>query len=349
MSHGLDKTRAGKIRMAYSDVEIPWHRMGKPMAGLQTAQDMLRAAEADFEVILTRVAAVDHDGNVIFALDVNGDPIPLLIDDSRATIRLNSDGTHDALSTVGTRYVVQQNTDCLNRALDIVGASSGDAVVDTCGVINGGREFFASIDLGPLVIDPTGINDKMERYLLVRNGHDGKTPITYANTSVRAVCKNTVNAGIKSALRIFTARHTKNQENVVSEAQAVLEISTEWAQDFTETAEKMLRIPMPMSSRRFDSFISELFPAKQNETARQKKNRENVNEIIRVLYSSEKNAGGFGFNGWSAYNAAVEYFDHFRDATPDDRATSSMDPTSWVSKKKEDAQDIILSMAGRYS
>lgn len=349
MSHGLDKTRAGKIRMAYSDVEIPWHRMGTPMTGLQTASEMLRAAEADFQVILTRVAAVDEDGNVIFTVDNDGRTVPLLVDDSRATVRLNRDGTHDALSTVGTRYVVQQNNDCLNRALDIVGASSGDAVVDTCGVINGGREFFASIDLGPLVIDPTGINDKMERYLLVRNGHDGKTPITYANTSVRAVCKNTVNAGMKSALRIFTARHTKNQDNAVNEAQAVLEISTEWARDFTETAEKMLKIPMPMSSRRFDSFVTELFPEKSNESARQKKNRETINEIVRTLYASEKNAGGFGFNGWSAYNAVVEYFDHFRDASPDDRATSSMDPTSWVSRKKEDAQAIILSMAGRYS
>jgi len=349
MSHGLDKTRAGKVRMAYSDVEIPWHRMGTAMAGLQTAPEMLRAAEADFRVILTRVAAVDEEGNVIFTLDKDGKTVPLLVEDSRATVRVNVDGTHDALSTVGTRYVVQQNTDCLNRALDIVGASSGDAVVDTCGVINGGREFFASIDLGPLVIDPTGINDKMERYLLVRNGHDGKTPITYANTSVRAVCKNTVNAGIKSALRIFTARHTKNQDNAVSEAQAVLEISTEWARDFTETAEKMLKIPMPMSSRRFDSLVTELFPPKTNESSRQKKNRDDINEIIRTLYASEKNAGGFGFNGWSAYNAVVEYFDHFRDANPDDRATSSMDPTSWVSRKKEDAQAIILSMAGRYS
>jgi phage/plasmid-like protein (TIGR03299 family) len=233
--------------------------------------------------------------------------------------------------------------------LDIVGASSGDAIVDTCGVINEGREFFASIDLGPLVIDPSGINDKIQRYLLVRNGHDGKTPITYANTSVRAVCKNTVNAGMKSALRVFTARHTKNQDTVVNEARQVLDLSAEWSKDLTNTAQKMLRIPIPPSSLKLDSLINSIFPAKPNESARQRKNREEINEIVRMLYISERNGGGFGFNGWSAYNTVVEYFDHFRDADPDDRAVSSMDPTSWVSRKKEDAQNSILSMAGGYS
>ncbi len=58
--------------------------------------------------------------------------------------------------------------------------------------------------------------------MLVRNGHDGKTPITYANTSIRAVCKNTVNAGMRSALRVFTARHTRNQDNAIEHAQEVL-------------------------------------------------------------------------------------------------------------------------------
>ena len=152
MSHGLDSTKSGKVRMAYADHEVPWHRLGTPMKGLQKAEAMLEAADADFVVAIAGVAAVDMDGKVI--LDPSGNP--LMVEDSRATVRINKDGTYDALSTVGTRFVVQQNIDCLNRALDIVGAS-GEAVVDTCGVINGGREFFASIDLGGLIIDPTEI------------------------------------------------------------------------------------------------------------------------------------------------------------------------------------------------
>ena len=344
MAHDLDSTRGGKVRMAYADHEVPWHRLGTPMKGLQTASEMLRAAEADYVVVLTQVAALDEYGKLIMTQDENGMTVPLVIDDSRATVRVNDDGTFDALSTVGTRYVVQQNADCLGRALDVVGASKGDAVVDTCGVLNGGREFFASIDLGQLIIDPLGVNDKIARYLLVRNGHDGKTPITYANTSIRAVCKNTVNAGMKSALRVFTARHTLNQDNAIEHAQEILNFSTEWAQEFKITAEQMLAIPIMEKSARLDSVMNTVFPKKLDETDRQKKNREEVNELIRGLYPSEKNAGGYGFNGWSTYNSIAEYLDHYRDARPSERAQASMDPNSWVTKKKYEAQRAILSL-----
>lgn len=344
MSHELDTTKAGKVRMAYADHEVPWHRLGTPMKGLQKAEDMLRAADADFTVVLTGVAAVDSEGQVIMTQDENGATVPLMVDDSRATVRVNSDGTFDSLSTVGTRFVVQQNSDCLLKALDIVGATSGDAVVDTCGVLHGGREFFASIDLGGLVIDPTGINDKIERYLLVRNGHDGKTPITYANTSIRAVCKNTVNAGMKSATRVFTARHTRNQDAAINEAQKVLELSTAWAEEFTRTAEQLLRVNVPTGSYVVDKVLNTVFPKKKDETDRQRENRESINELIRALYLSDKNAGGFGNNGWSLYNTVVEYFDHYRDAKPTERAISSMDPNSWVTKKKDEAQNAILAL-----
>lgn len=344
MAHNLDKTKSGKIRMAYAEHEVPWHRLGTPMRGLSTAEEMLRAAEADYTVVLTQVAALDEYGNLIITQDSDGLDIPLVVDDSRATVRVNHDGTFDALSTVGTRYVVQQNADCLGRALDVVGASRGEAVVDTCGVLNGGREFFASIDLGQLIIDPLGVGDKIERYLLVRNGHDGKTPITYANTSIRAVCKNTVNAGMKSALRVFTARHTRNQDNAIEHAQEILNFSTEWANDFRNTAELMLGVPILDRSHRLDVVINSVFPEKKDETQRQERNRKEINEFIRGLYQSEKNAGGFGYNGWSAYNSIAEYLDHYRDTKASERAQSSMDPNSWVNKKKYEAQQAILAL-----
>ena len=341
MAHALEVDAAGRAKMAYADREIPWHRLGKPMAGLQTAEAMLTAAQADFDVALTKVIAVDDDLNPLR----NPDGSPVYISDSRATVRLNLDGTIDGLSTVGTRFVVQQNKDCLDRALDIVGASKGDALVDTCGVLNDGKEFFACLDLGPLFIDPRGINDKIQRYLLVRNGHDGKTPITYANTSIRAVCKNTVMSGLRSANAVFTARHTRNADSAIEEATEVFAMAGVWATSFVTMAETLLRIPVPAGSPQLDKLITHVFPHKKGETERQKKNVEDIHMLVRGLYVNDKNAGGFGFNGWSAYNAIGEYLDHYRDAKPSERAIASMDYNSWVTRKKAEAQSLILSLA----
>jgi phage/plasmid-like protein (TIGR03299 family) len=341
MAHALEIDAMGRARMAYADREVPWHRLGQPMAGLQTAEAMLAAAQADFDVALTKVIAVDDNLNPLR----NPDGSPVFISDSRATVRVNPDGTIDGLSTVGTRFVIQQNKDCLDRALDIVGASKGDAIVDTCGVLNEGREFFACLDLGPLFIDPTGVNDKIQRYLLVRNGHDGKTAITYANTSIRAVCKNTVMAGLKSANSVFTARHTRNADSAIEDAAQVIAMSGTWATSFLSMAETMLRIPVPAGSVKLDKVITEVFPHRKDETERQKKNVDDIHLLVRGLYVNDKNAGGYGFNGWSVYNAIGEYLDHYRDAKPEERAIASMDYNSWVTRKKAETQSLVLSLA----
>ena len=71
MAHNLDSTRGGKVRMAYADHEVPWHRLGTPMKGLQTASEMLLAADADYVVVLTQVAALDEYGKLIMTQDEN--------------------------------------------------------------------------------------------------------------------------------------------------------------------------------------------------------------------------------------------------------------------------------------
>lgn len=340
MSHDLEIKADGNAKFAYAKREIPWHRLGVPMNGLQTAEAMLEAAEADYDVVLTKVAAVDDDGNWI----LNPDGSKIIVEDSRATLRQNADGTFNGLATVGTRYIVQQNRDCLQYALDIVGASAGDAVVDTCGVLHDGRQFFACIDMGGLIIDPMGINDKLERYLLVHTGHDGKIAITYANTAIRGVCNNTVTLGKRAAKSVFTAKHTRNAKAAIDHAKEVLGISTDWASNFQETANKLLATPVIAGSRDFDGLLNVVLPPKGNETLKQRHNREETGAIIRRLYTSSKNAAGYGYNGWSAYNAVVEYFDHTRDAEPKDRALASMTHNSWVSGKKQAAEEYLLSL-----
>ncbi len=341
MSHDLEFNRDGTAKFAYADHQVPWHRLGTPMKGLQTLDAMLEAASADYDVLLTRVAAVDDDGNLIR----NADGSVVMIDDSRATVRQNNDGTFDALATVGTRYEVRQNRQVLERALAVVGASNGDAVIDTCGVLHGGSRFFSTIDLGALVIDPAGVNDKIARYLVVSSGHDGVWPVRYANTDIRAVCKNTVVMGLRDAQRVFTARHTRNLDTALEDARTVLQISIAWASEFKRTAEKMLSIKVEPSSGKIDKVINSLFPARPQETDRQRKHREAVHGLVFAIYMNQRNVQAVGSNGWALYNAVVEYLDHYRETTPNERAIASMDDNSLVTRKKIEAQQLVLALA----
>lgn len=341
MSHEIEINK-GKARMAYAlggDRRAPWHRLGVPMKGLQTMEAMLEAAGADFDVVLTKVAAVDDEGNLIR----NADGSVIFIDDGRATVRQNLDGSFDPLAIVGTRYEVRQNGEVLERALAIVGASKGDAVIDTVGVLRGGARFFATVELDGLVIDPLGVNDKIARYLVVSSGHDGVWPIRYANTDIRAVCNNTVVLGLKSASRVFTARHTRNVDSAIEDAREVLNMSVSWAQSFKKEAERMLGIKIPPGSIKMNSVIDTVFPKETGETERQKRNREGVGEIVRALYSNDRNGNKYGFNSWSLYNSIVEYLDFYRSVDSEASALASMDDTSSITQKKLLAHRAVVS------
>ena len=341
MSHELDFQANGQARMAYAtggDRVIPWHRLGAPMEGLQTLEAMLEAAGADYDVLLTRVAAVDDNGELIR----NSDGSIVIIEDSRATVRQDIDGSFNPLATVGSRYVVRQNREVMERAAAVVGASAGDAIIDTLGVLRNGARFFATIELGATFIDPAGVNDKIARYLVVSTGHDGVWPIRYANTDIRAVCNNTVVLGLKAAQRVFTARHTRNVDTVMEDARTVLHLSTEWGDKFKIEAERMLAVQAPIGSKRLDIVLSRVFPKQNDMTPRQSRNRDETLDSVLSIYKNSRNAGGYGFNGWSLYNAIAEYLDHYRTDDKISNAMASMDDTSSVTQKKLLAHSLVI-------
>ena len=332
MSHELEIVD-GEASFAYrKQGGAPWHKLGVAVDGHQTAPEMLKLAKADYEVTLLSVLYASPNGDI------------KEMEDRYITARVNEDGKVVPFETVKNRYRVVQNSAVLEKALNVCGASHGDAIMDTCGVLKDGREFFATIDLGPLILDPHGVSDEIGRYMVVHTSHDGTSPITYACTDIRAVCKNTVRMGIETAKSTLTARHTVNYERALDEANEVLNISTEWAKSFKETAEKMLSIPVPAGSPKIDKVLNGLWSEKDADTDRKKENREEILSSVRSLYANRKNAGGFGYNGWSLFNAVGEYYDPhwFDDEARNAAASMQIGNKSHLMKVK--AADLILSL-----
>lgn len=330
--------------VAYSDRILPWHRLGIAVPHGASVDEMLNLASCNYDVFTTNVAAVDAHGQMLF--DSAGRPI--IINDSRATVRSDADGSFRGISTVGTRYVVQQNREVLNRAVSVAKImkrlrSDDDVRVDACGSIGNGREFFATIHIGASIIDPKGVSDQIDEYLIVRNGHDGKTPITFVNTPIRVVCKNTVMVAVNESSRKVTARHTKNADAIVNDGLRVAQQWEDLSKRTKKIAEKMIQIAVKDNDAVVAVARDVLFRKNSKKSA---KHLDFAVDSIVNIYLSDRNSAKYGKNGWSLYNAAVEYLDHERDASPTDRAETTMDSKSWVSKKKLVTAGRVLALDG---
>lgn len=335
MSHDLERhKKEGSASFVYrKEGGVPWHRLGVAVDGHQPMDVMLKAAYANYDVEIVPVYVVDPR---------NGQLVE--VERQFATARINPhDDSYQPLGTVKGRYTVMQNQSTLEHALAVVSAAPGDAVFDTLGVLDEGRQFFATIDLGTLVLDPSGVADEIARYMVVRSSHDGSTALTFANTDIRAVCKNTVIMGERQAVRVFRAKHTPNIEDRLSTAREVLRISSNWAKEFSEMANEMLAIKM--TPGKLDRVLNAVFPVAEATTERKEKNRSETIEVVKALYQGPLNAARVGDNGWAAWNAVVEYFDHYRPGSADERALTSMDDGSWVTRKKITAQRAVMSIA----
>lgn len=357
----------GTVRFAYNDRQDPWHRLGVPMSDdACTPELMLSAARANFTVSTRRVIATDEQGlplyNIVEYVNDDGETDVrteyVYVDDSRATVREDLDGRFQGLSTVGTRYTATQNEEVLIRALAIVDATDGEAVVDTVGVMDDGRQFFACVDLGKLSLTDTKRDDEADvihRYLVVRNSHDGTTPIMFMNSDIRAVCKNTVMAGTKRATasgRIFKARHTVrsvrdllHDEGVLKDARNALKLSVEWSQTLKAAAQELMGVKLTKSG--VDKFLEELFPLSNADLGdRWIERNYRIRSTITGLYHGPTNAGVFGENAWSMSQAVGEYFDHFREGSDADaRAITSLELGSVFNEKKIEVNRMLLSGA----
>ena len=146
---------------------------------------------------------------------------------------------------------------------------------------------------------------------------------------------------VNEATKKVTARHTKNADTVVNDG---MEVAKQWLSLSNRTkiiAEKMVKIEVQNNDVVADAAHEILF---RTTGKKSQKHLDLAIDSIVGLYGSNRNSARFGRNGWSLYNSIIEYLDHERDADPSDRAETTMDSTSWVSKKKLVAAEYVLAL-----
>ncbi len=301
MAHELE-TQNGKASFA-SLREPAWHGLGTVFQDEVNTQTMLELANL-------------NGWNVrLEELEI---PSTLTSDKSyQYVVRTNptNKSQTDVLGIVGERYVPLQNEDLFAFGDNIL---DGGGRWETAGSIRGGRVVFGSLAIDKeIVLDPSGVADKVKTYLLINTSHDGSVAIQASVTPVRVVCANTLNLalgrikkkdGVKQSFKI---RHTQTAEGKIAIARQALGLATAYMDEFSILANELYA--KEITAQQFNEIILKAYPKPQGEKKIALTKGTNKVDTLNDIYTGEYNHMIAG-TAWGALNALTERLDWHRSA-----------------------------------
>ena len=272
---------------------VPWHGLGKKVAGLQMAEEAIAAAGLDWEVETVSIFTKD-DGNFRKAPDL-------------VAIRRVKDRRVYGIAT--DKYQPIQNREAFQFFDGVVGSKK--AVYETAGSLRFGQRIWILANLKGTV-DVKG--DEVKRYLTLMNSHDGTLALQMFFTPIRVVCMNTLRMALAQAKQSFYCRHTAGAMDRVREAQEILGLATvfykDWLGEARHLATLMLPAPkMPLLLKAaFNQPDSIRMEDVYNPTKIQMDKVKELVEVDRKEFPKELHG-----TAWEAYNAVAKYTDYYRE------------------------------------
>ena len=325
MAHMLEQSATGETAFA-SLREPAWHGLGTVFNEEVSTNEMLKLAHLDnWNVRLEDVSIPDSfssDKNYFFVTRTNP------FDKSQ----------NDVLGVVGERYVPLQNEELFTFGDNIL---DGGGRWETAGSIKGGRVVFGSIALErETILDPNGVSDKVNTYLLINTSHDGSIAIQASITPVRVVCQNTLNLalgrGNRGVKQTFKIRHTQTANGKVVAAREALGLANKYMDEFDKLAQELIQ--QEVSAKAFNDIILAAYPKPEKDAKGSIKKWENKVDIINSIYTGPTNNMIAG-NAWGAFNALTERLDWYRSGRGGDNesilaSASGFDPAINAEKNR---------------
>lgn len=287
---------AHEIENMFFRGEVPWHGLGVPVTGALTTESAIAVAGLDWTVSKERLKTADG-----------------VETDGFATRRSD---TGAVLGVVGPKYSVLQNVQAFTPFEPYL--ASGEVELQTAGALRGGKRIWilAEIKRDPSVIVPQA-DDKIVKYLLLSNSHDGTLAVRFGFTPIRVVCANTLalahGAGGSKLIRIL------HRGNVVQSVEAVRETLNLANAAFEATADQYRRLAArSIVAKDLEEYVKVVF-------AQRDAQRSNVLSKVQPLFEHGRGNDLPGVRGtmWAAYNAVTEYLQHERGDDRDRRLDSS--------------------------
>lgn len=301
MAHELEIGQNGEVAFA-SLREPAWHGLGTVFEEEVNTQQMLELAHLDnWNVRLEEIPLpANHNSHKSHYFVSRTNPF-----DNTQT---------DVLGVVGERYKVLQNEQLFEFADFML---DGGGRWETAGAIKNGTQVFGSIALErESVIDPSGVSDKVNSYLLVNTSHDGSVAIQASITPVRVVCANTLNLALgggvgrnRSIKQSFKIRHTETMNGKIQAAREALGLANQYMDEFDKMAQAMFEIEI--TNDKFQDIIRTAYPMPEKDAKGAMSKWQTKLELLEDIYTGDTNHMIAG-TAWGALNAMTERLDWYR-------------------------------------
>lgn len=280
--------------------ETPWHKLGTKLDHPATAAQALKAANLNWKVVKIPMFGISNSS--------------IIASNKFGIVREDKIGKPDCeiFGVVSDQYIPLQNADAFAFFDNIVGI--GEAIYHTAGALGKGDKIWILAKL-PEDIKVKGV-DKVEKYLLLSNGHDGVTSVQIKFTPIRVICQNTLNLAMKTSSKPLTINHTKSLPDKLSTAAELLGIIKTTYQEISNLFEAMAS--KNLNNTEVQDYISTVFPLPQQTNLKSSealKNRimNHRSEAFRYFeYGKGNNQEHIKGTLWSAYNGITEYIDHHK-------------------------------------
>ena len=290
MSHALEISETGEVAFA-SLREPAWHGLGTVFSDEVSTSEMLGLAHlAGWNVRLEDIDLPARSHKNWFAVT-----------------RTNPfDGQSDVLGVVGERYKVFQNEDLFAFADNILDGARWE----TAGSIKNGTVVFGSLAMErETVLDPNGVGDKVNSYLLVHTSHDGSLSVQASVTPVRVVCQNTLNMALHGVKQSYKIRHTQTVDGRVAAAREALGLANQFMDKFDKDMAEL--IEREINEAKFLEIVGKVYPKPEENSKGALTKWENKVALLQDIYNGPTNNMIAG-TAWGALNAMTERLDWYR-------------------------------------
>lgn len=297
MAHQINFNKKTGLWSFASHAEKAWHGLGQVVDKAMTAEEAIKNANLDYEVSKTDIFFSGTENSM--------NPIEGIY----ATYRTD---TNEHLGLVRSRYEIVQNREAFGFFDSIIG--DGEAIFETAGALGKGERVFL---LAKLPDDFEIQGDKIEKYILLTNSHDGSSSVVAGLTNIRVVCNNTLQAAFAGLENKVSIKHTNGAQDRLKEAHRVMGIASKYTKQVEEIFNEMAYKPMTEGQYReyFEKVLAPEYKAKnsdeQAEMSTRLKNMVEATTQFAFTHPTQLTTATKG-TLFGAYNAISGYYNFIK-------------------------------------